>query len=85
MRILNDYQKVSDYAAANGIDLKQGYIVWVVDGDAVMQSGDGDRLVFSDLTSATAFAEKHNPKARVFVTGPTNSQFVEISTDRRRA
>lgn len=49
------------------INLKEGYTVWVVDGDSVIQSGDGKRLVFSDLTAATAFAEKHNPKVRVFV------------------
>lgn len=78
------YQKISDHAAANRISLDEGYIVWVIDGDAVMQSGDEDRLIFSDLTAAVAFAEKHNPKVRVFVTGPLNNQLVEVPTNRRR-
>jgi hypothetical protein len=80
------YQQIFEYAAYNGISLEEGYIVWVINGGKVMPSPDDKthRLTFADMTAATAFAEKHNAKLRVFVTGPSNMQWFEIPTDRRR-
>lgn len=76
----NVYRKISDYAAANSIQLSEGYRVWTVDGDNVVAIP----RVFLDPNSATIYAEQHLPAIRVVVTGPKNEQFYEVPTDRRR-
>lgn len=84
--VTNAYQEISVYAAGRGISLRHGYIVWAIDGDKVIPGADDKthRLIFSNLIEATAFAEKHDPKVRVFITGPLHEQWVEIPGDKRR-
>lgn len=74
----NVCQRIFNVAAEQGIRLDEGFIVWVVQGDMVTRSGDNEQLVFDDQSAAIAFAEKHRSEVRVFVTGPVNSQCMEI-------
>lgn len=93
-RELNVYQLIIDSAAKDGISLAAGHLVWTFDGNEMKPSPpppasedstvylarDNPRTIFAREDAAVSFAEQHSQKIRVFVTGPVNGQFREVTT-----